>query len=1714
MRSWSSLLGGVFGVTLLVGCGGGAARGLDEPDASVPAAPPPGATRVAGALAPDATLARFGAHPGLALALRDARRLERVAGGYHVVADAGGSAQGGWRRATPKLELTIPSSAERTMRVQIAGDANAYVELHGEGLDAVEAHLDERAVVYANAARETDVVHLASESRFEELRVMHDARAAGSHRWSVRLGPAFASVRVSKTGAIEVLDAAGAVRMETEPVVAIDAKGVRRTLEVRATAGADATTTIVATLDTADLAWPVVVDPAWTATASMSGVRNDPAAGLLPNGTVIVAGGYAGAGTATALSTAEVFTPATGTWTSIKSMVLPHAGARGFTLAGASTRFLVADVETGQSELWDGTNWTSYPMLRAHPLSKPVLMGGTVNKVLAVGGYDGVGFLSAAEVFDGTGWKAVAPCPASRYLQTLGWLPNLGTTGKLVSGGGIDSTAEFYDPATNAWSAAPAMPAQDIYHQPAVTMQNGKVLSIGPHVTTVFDGTTWTSVIEYGTHQNRPAVALTGGKVLTPPDLFDPALVNFVSVGLMVQPRVNEALVALADGRAVAAGGVADASSTLLGSAEIFAFMPNGSACTLAYDCASGICADGVCCATACPSQCQACDVAGSLGTCTNVTGTPHNTKTCSGYLCTGVAAACPTSCASDANCAGGFWCKANQCVAKSTNGATCPSGAHECSSNNCVDGYCCNSACTLGCQACDVAGAPGTCTNLTGLPHGARTCSGFLCAATSAPSCPSSCNATTNGDAECATGYFCNGSPGVCAAKKASGQTCVSGAHECANGICVDGYCCNAACGSQCQACDVSGAQGTCSNVTGTPHGARAACASGLVCQGASVSCPATCTTDAGCASGYFCSGSACVAKKTNGATCSTGGHECSSNNCVDGYCCNAPCNGECEACDVGGNAGTCVAVSGPPHGARTACGGSGACKAQCDGSNRTACGAYPGISTVCAAASCSSNSGTSTRYCDGTGSCTAASSTPCAPYVCNGTTACKTSCGSDLDCGSGYHCSGTTCVTNGALGTYCTGGSQCAGGTFCTNNACCNVATCAGGLVCNANGLGTCSKPPGAACGGSAECGSGFCVDGVCCNSACSGQCEACNVGGSPGSCVAVAGVPRNGRTACAGTGACQAACDGSNRTSCGPFPGISTVCAAAACTGGSATPTRSCDGLGACAAAAASTCAPYVCSGTSCKASCSGDGDCVAGDFCASTSCTPRLASGLACTGSNQCASGNCVDGVCCSSAGCAAPLKCNVVGAAGTCSKPIGAACGGNAECGGGRCVDGFCCNSACAGQCEACDVSGSEGSCTTVAGPPHGARTACNGVGACRATCDGSVRTTCGAPPGPSTICAAPSCAAGKASGTSSCDGVGGCAAPTPIDCGAYQCGATACKASCGTTTADCATGYACKAGVCVTTGDLGTICTDDTQCKSGHCTSAGGGKSVCCGSATCPTSAVCADTTTSTPGACVKLAGQSCSTSSDCATGFCVDAVCCDSLCAGQCEACDVAGAPGKCTPVSGAPKGTRAACDAGGTDVCKALACDGGKDRTKCVGFANGPAKECKPASCADGTATEAAYCDGVGTCKDGATKTCGSYACGTTACVGKCAGDTDCATGFACDTATTKCVPAKPTCTADGLSSTSPDGKSTTPCAPFRCDTSSGSCYPKCTTTDQCAPGQSCDGTTCAPAAAGTQGSGGCDVGSAPGGRGGLAVALGIAALALGRLRRRRAA
>jgi hypothetical protein len=70
-------------------------------------------------------------------------------------------------------------------------------------------------------------------------------------------------------------------------------------------------------------------------------------------------------------------------------------------------------------------------------------------------------------------------------------------------------------------------------------------------------------------------------------------------------------------------------------------FKSAGSPCGGNMECASSLCVDGVCCNTTCPGTCMACNVAGRLGTCSNVPTNTDPADECAGALVCNGSGAC-----------------------------------------------------------------------------------------------------------------------------------------------------------------------------------------------------------------------------------------------------------------------------------------------------------------------------------------------------------------------------------------------------------------------------------------------------------------------------------------------------------------------------------------------------------------------------------------------------------------------------------------------------------------------------------------------------------------------------------------------------------------------------------------------------------------------------------------------------------------------------------------------------------------------------------------------------------------------------------------------------------------------------------------------------------------------------------------------------------------
>ena len=135
-------------------------------------------------------------------------------------------------------------------------------------------------------------------------------------------------------------------------------------------------------------------------------------------------------------------------------------------------------------------------------------------------------------------------------------------------------------------------------------------------------------------------------------------------------------------------------------------------------------------------------------------------------------------------------------------------------------------------------------------------------------------------------------------------------------------------------------------------------------------------------------------------GDSCPNGNGDCCNNRCVDGYCCDDVCGGNCDRCNDGGLLGTCTDVN-------SDCAGTGA-SCYCSSGNCQAC-SNTGSSCYCSGYACQACSNNDS-------SCT------CSGYVCQACAVCK-SC-------SSYNCINRSIDVqpSGCTGCqYCDGSGQC---------------------------------------------------------------------------------------------------------------------------------------------------------------------------------------------------------------------------------------------------------------------------------------------------------------------------------------------------------------------------------------------------------------------------------------------------------------------------------------------------------------------------------------------------------------------------------------------------------------------------------------------------------------------------------------------------------------
>jgi hypothetical protein len=328
-------------------------------------------------------------------------------------------------------------------------------------------------------------------------------------------------------------------------------------------------------------------DPAagtFSPTGSLAETRYGKTATLLRDGRVLITGGYncASAGNDGLWASAELYDPATGTFSPTGSMSTPRefhtatrlSDGRVLITGGITGESLVASVsielasyegaitaETSSNviasaEVYDPATGTfsrtdSMSAFRDHHTATLLQDG----RVLVVGG-GGEGYASRTQVelYD----PATGTFSRTGSLKTGRWLHSatLLSDGRVLIAGGRspkDSTyrtTEVYDPRSGQFSPAGSMKASRQQHT-ATLLPDGRILVAGGYQS---DGQRW--------------------DVLSSTELYDPGTGTFTPIGSMGDARMEHTATRLRDGRVLIAGGSGIGNSGSVGLTSAVLYQP------------------------------------------------------------------------------------------------------------------------------------------------------------------------------------------------------------------------------------------------------------------------------------------------------------------------------------------------------------------------------------------------------------------------------------------------------------------------------------------------------------------------------------------------------------------------------------------------------------------------------------------------------------------------------------------------------------------------------------------------------------------------------------------------------------------------------------------------------------------------------------------------------------------------------------------------------------------------------------------------------------------------------------------------------------------------------------------------------------------------------------------------------------------------------------
>jgi Protein of unknown function (DUF1566)/Galactose oxidase, central domain/Kelch motif len=406
------------------------------------------------------------------------------------------------------LHAHLPAQAGDPHVVELDGIAGFSVRTREVGMQPAAAELHQGVVAYRNAVAGGDLLYKVTPTHVDEYVYLREPPDHLQRTFEYDTGGAVWTLREADTN-IEALDKNGVARLRLSAPLARAADGTRR----RGTAHLVGRT-IVLDIDLKGLAAPILVDPDWSTTGTMTVSHWGDSAWRRPDGRVMAVGGCALTGCPASfnqtacgqvLANSDTWDPATGTWTSGAAMITARTTFAAAALpsgdmvvAGGCTAtsctqmndagFCEAQPCTQTTNLAERYSYADSKWVVAGTLSSPrfASMGVPVGTgdALVAGGCDVAACTASVErwTLATNTWTEVAPLPAARGFGTGTVLAD----GRvLVTGGCADALcatvlddAVIYDPAANTWTAAGKMSAARA-GQTATLMNDGTVLVAG-----------------------------------------------------------------------------------------------------------------------------------------------------------------------------------------------------------------------------------------------------------------------------------------------------------------------------------------------------------------------------------------------------------------------------------------------------------------------------------------------------------------------------------------------------------------------------------------------------------------------------------------------------------------------------------------------------------------------------------------------------------------------------------------------------------------------------------------------------------------------------------------------------------------------------------------------------------------------------------------------------------------------------------------------------------------------------------------------------------------------------------------------------------------------------------------------------------------------------------------------------------------------------------